>query len=108
MLTFFFCLFQITDDQIPLFNEWEDSSDRIISINGRSNDAAEDMEELLTKDPPSLTESLELVRRLRLLSTTQQPEFHSLIIQLQSKLTGAFLSSNSSKERFILEYFKYS
>ena len=57
------------------------------------------MEELPTEDAPSLTESLELVRRLRLLSTTQQAEFHPLIIQLQSKLTDTFVSSNSYQNK---------
>ncbi|CAF3330347.1 unnamed protein product [Rotaria sp. Silwood2] len=61
----------IIDDQIPSFNEWDDSADRILSINGVTNDDAENMEELPGEDPPSLAESLELVRRLRLLSTTQ-------------------------------------
>ncbi|CAF3816564.1 unnamed protein product [Rotaria sordida] len=98
----------IIDDQIPSFNEWDDSSDRILSINGIANDDAENMEELPREDPPSLTESLELVRRLRLLSTTQQPELHPFITQLQSKLTDVFLDSNSSKQRSILEYFKYA
>ncbi|CAF3999186.1 unnamed protein product [Rotaria sordida] len=98
----------IIDDQIPSFNEWDDSSDRILSINGIANDDAENMEELPREDPPPLTESLELVRRLRLLSTTQQPELHPFITQLQSKLTDVFLDSNSSKQRSILEYFKYA
>ncbi|CAF4543278.1 unnamed protein product, partial [Rotaria sp. Silwood2] len=61
----------IIDDQIPSFNEWDDSADRILSINGVTNDDVENMEELPGEDPPSLAESLELVRRLRLLSTTQ-------------------------------------
>ncbi|CAM4835599.1 unnamed protein product [Rotaria magnacalcarata] len=98
----------IIDDQMPSFNEWDDSTDRVLSINGFANEDAENLEELPSEDPPSLAESLELVRRLRLLSTTQQPELHPFITELQSKLTDVFLDSNSSKQISILEYFKYT
>jgi len=64
-------------------------------------------EDLPNEDPSSLSEALELVRRLRLLSTTQQPELHLFINQLQSKLTDALLDSNLSKQRSICDYFKY-
>ena len=60
----------------------------------------------VTEEPPSLAESLELVRRLRLLSTTQQPEIHPFIIQLQSKLTDVLLDSQVSKQKSIFDYFK--
>ncbi len=94
------------DDNTPSFNEWEDSTDRLLAINGIIDDDAENSEELPGEDPPSLAESLELVRRLRLLSTTQQPELHPFIIQLQSKLTDVLLDSNLSKQKSILDYFK--
>lgn len=93
---------------MPSFNEWDDSTDRILSINGISNDDVENMEELPSEDPPSLADSVELVRRLRLLSTTQQPKLHPVITQLKSKLTDVFLDSNSSKQRSILDYFKHA
>ena len=72
-----------------------------------ANDDAENNEDLPAEDPPSLAESLESVRRLGLLSTTQQPELHPFITQLESKLTDGFLDSHSSNQRSILEYFKY-
>ncbi|CAF2055852.1 unnamed protein product [Rotaria magnacalcarata] len=92
----------IIDDQIPTFNEWDDATDRIISIGGFTNDDVENSEELPGEDPPSLSKSLELIHHLRILSTAQQPELHSLITQLRSKLTDIFLNSNSSKQRSIL------
>lgn len=46
-----------------------------------NNDVA-NKEELSGEEPSSLTESLELVRRLRLLSTTQNTEIHPFITQL--------------------------
>ena len=70
-MTFFFCLFQIIDDQIPTFNEWDDSTDGILSVHRVTNDDAENIEELAGEAPPSLAESLELVGRLQLWSTTQ-------------------------------------
>ncbi|CAF1013162.1 unnamed protein product [Adineta ricciae] len=94
------------DDNIPSFNEWDDSSERLLSVTGITNDDAENSEDIPGGDPPSLAESLELIRRLRLLSTTQQPELHPFIIQLQSKLTDAFLDSNLSKQKSIFDYFK--
>ena len=63
-------------------------------------------EDLPGEDPPSLAESLELVRRRRILSTTQQPELHLFIIQLQSKLTDVLLDSNSSKQKIYLRLFQ--
>ncbi|CAF1177590.1 unnamed protein product [Rotaria magnacalcarata] len=94
------------DDDIPAFNEWDDSVDKLLVINGITTDDVDNSEDVPNEEPPSLSESLELVRRLRLLSTTQQPELHTYIIQLKSKLTDAFLDSNLSKQRSILEYFK--
>ena len=75
--------------------------DRSLSVNGFINDDPENSEDL-----PSLAESLELVRRLRLLSTTQQPELHPFINQLQSKLTDILLDSNLSKQKSIFDYFQ--
>jgi hypothetical protein len=66
----------------------------------------ENSEELPGEDPPSLSESLEMVRRLRLFSTTQQPDLHSFINQLQSRLTDILLDSTSSKQKSIFDYFK--
>jgi len=93
---------------MPTFNEWNDLGDKLLSVHGIGHDDAENVEEIETENPPSLAESLELIRRLRLLSTTQQPELHPFITQLESKLTDIFLESNSSKQKSILEYFKFT
>ena len=103
----FFRLLQHIDDDIPAFNEWDDSAERIITVNGLISDDADNNEDQPNENPPSLAESLEYVRRLRLLSTTQQPELHSFILQLQSKLTDALLDMKVSKQRSICDYFKY-
>ena len=69
-------------------------------------DDVDNSEDAFIEEPPSLSESLEMVRRLRLLSNTQQPELHTFIVPLQSKLTDVFLDSNASKQRQIIDYFK--
>ncbi|CAF1415749.1 unnamed protein product [Adineta ricciae] len=101
------------DDNTPSFNESDDSTDKLLTIHGIINDDFDNKEDQLNDDLPSeesptLSECLELVRRLRLFSITQQPELHSFIIQLESKLTDALLDSNMSKQRSILEYFRCS
>ena len=69
-------------------------------------DDANNIEDLLSENPPSLSESIEMMRRLRLLSTTQQSELHPFITQLQSKLTDVLLDYNYSTQRSIYDYFK--
>ncbi|CAF1389307.1 unnamed protein product [Rotaria sordida] len=101
------------DDNAPSFNEWNEPADKLLSINGITNEDADSNEDqqnddLPSEEPPSLSECLHLVRRLRLFSTMQQPDLHSFIIQLQSKLTDALLDSSLSKQRSITDYFKYS
>lgn len=94
------------DDNVPAFNEWNDSAEKLIVVSGISADEPESNEDLPSEYPPSLAESLEYVRRLRLLSTTQQPELHAFITQLQSKLIDALLDSSTSTQRSIFDYFK--
>ncbi|CAF1304113.1 unnamed protein product [Rotaria magnacalcarata] len=75
------------DDNAPSFNEWNDSNDKLLVINGIINDDGNSNEDQLnddtpSEDPPSLSKCLDLVRRLRFFSTMQQPELHSFIIEL--------------------------
>ncbi|CAF5207695.1 unnamed protein product [Rotaria magnacalcarata] len=75
------------DDNAPSFNEWNDSNGKLLVINGIINDDGDSNEDQLnddvpSEDPPSLSEFLDLVRRLRFFSTMQQPELHSFIIEL--------------------------
>jgi hypothetical protein len=86
---------------------------KVISIHEVINDDFDNNEDqqndgLPIEEPPTLSECLELVRRLRLFSITQQPELHSFIIQLESRLTDALLNCNLSKQRSVLDYFKCS
>jgi hypothetical protein len=78
----------------------------VVSNDEILNDEILNDEEPITQQSPSLPESLQMVRRLKLLSTTQHPELHSLLIQLQSKLVDAYLDSNIVKQKSILDFFK--
>ena len=97
---------QTVDDNTPSFNEWNECDGRLLSVHGFSADDSENNDDQPIEDPPTLSESLEFVRRLRRLSTTQQPELHPFVIQLQSKLTDVLLDSNISKQKSICDYFK--
>ena len=65
-------------------------------------------EELNVAKPPSLSEAIAMLRRLKLLSTTQHPELYPYLTQLQSKLVDTYLDSNISKQKSILDFFKPS
>ncbi|CAF2020723.1 unnamed protein product, partial [Rotaria magnacalcarata] len=84
---FTFHCFESIDDNASSFNEWNDSNDKLLVINGIINDDGDSNEDQLndgvpSEDPPSLSECLDLVRRLRSFSTMQKPELHSFIIEL--------------------------
>ncbi|CAF1483864.1 unnamed protein product [Rotaria magnacalcarata] len=75
------------DDNAPSLNEWNDSNDKLLVINGIINDdrdCNEDQpnDDVPSEDPPSLSEFIDLISRLRFFSTMQQPELHSFIIEL--------------------------
>ncbi|CAF2145209.1 unnamed protein product [Rotaria magnacalcarata] len=75
------------DDNAPSFNDWNDSNDKLLVINGIINDDGDSNEDQLnddvaSEDAPSLSEFLDLVPRLRFFSAMQQPELHSFIIEL--------------------------
>ncbi|CAF4336845.1 unnamed protein product, partial [Rotaria magnacalcarata] len=62
------------DDNAPSFNEWNDSNDKLLVINGIINDDGDSSEDQLSddvpsEDSPSLSEFLDLVRRLHFFST---------------------------------------
>ena len=68
---------------------------------------ARELEEKTTNDedadvpsepPPSVVEAMETLRRLHLLAATQQPKLHSLIAELDSKLTEVYINSKGLKQ----------
>lgn len=98
------------DDETPAFNELNDPGDHLIIVNegfGNQRSEEEDGEDESRMDetPPKLTEALEMVRRLHLLATTEQPQLHSLTSQLNSQLTQLFIDSKVLKQTIIDEFF---
>ncbi|CAF4337917.1 unnamed protein product, partial [Rotaria magnacalcarata] len=47
----------------------------------------EEEDDVPAKLPPKLVDAMEMVRRLHLLATTEQPQLHCIISQLDSQLT---------------------
>jgi hypothetical protein len=59
----------------------------------------------LAENPPNLSEVLEMVAKLHLFASTQQPQLHSVVSDLQSQLTDIYIDSKSAKQSSIKDYF---
>ena len=99
------------DSDIPVFNEWTDESDAIRQmaevhiIDEMDNmDEEDSIEEVV----PKLPEALDMLRKLHLFASTEHPELHSLLSELESKMTDVYLDWKSSKQSCITDYFKQS
>ncbi|CAF1308443.1 unnamed protein product [Didymodactylos carnosus] len=55
--------------------------------------------------PPKITEAMEMIRKLHLLATTQQPQLHQLINELESKLTEVYVNSKTRRQTTIEDFF---
>ncbi|CAF1344730.1 unnamed protein product [Adineta ricciae] len=98
--------FVSVDDNVPVCNEWNDDYEKILSVEYTSTEDTFQEEQLTADISPLLSESLNMIRRLHLLSTNQYPESHPFILHLQSKLRDVFLDKKVSKQRSIHEFFK--
>ena len=67
---------------MPIFNEFDNSNENILLVNVVSNDDILNDKEPAIEEASSLPESIQMVHRLKILSATQHPELHSLLIQL--------------------------
>ena len=92
------------DSNISVLNEWNRNRDLVEIV---SVDHTEDRkEEQLVRDTiPDLSEALDMQRRLHLLTSTEQPQLHSLVNDLQYKLTDVYMHSEVSKQSCITDYF---
>jgi hypothetical protein len=59
----------------------------------------------VTEKPPNLSEVLEMMRKLHLYASTEQPQLHTLISDLESQLTDIYLDSKAAKQSSIKDYF---
>jgi hypothetical protein len=91
----------------PGFNEWEDVSDNLLTINSAHNaDIDDEEEESHQEEPPKLSEVLDMVRKLYLLASTQHPELHQLVNELETKLADIYLDSKTAKQSSITDFFQ--
>ncbi|CAM4749718.1 unnamed protein product [Rotaria magnacalcarata] len=77
--------FARVDEDIPVFNQRNDASEKKLDVDGISNDDIPNADDLVIEQPPSLSEPMKMTRSLQLLSTNQYPELHPYFTQLQSK-----------------------
>ncbi len=67
------------DDDVPVFNEWNDASEKMLATDGISNEDKRHDEGPTTNQSPPLSEAVKIVRRVYLLSTTQHPELRLFV-----------------------------
>ncbi|CAF1163253.1 unnamed protein product [Adineta steineri] len=60
------------DDDIPAFNIWSDGAEKMLVADGFSNEDVDPDENKVVEEPPSLSEAVKMLRRLRLLTTTKE------------------------------------
>ena len=99
-------MFQNFDQDLPVFNQWDDATEKILAIDENSNEDLQIDEDTIYEQPPSLCEALESVRGLHLSLIKQHPELHQLVSQLQSELIDVYLQSNTSKQKSIRDFFR--
>ena len=97
------------DSRIPVFNEWTDESEAIrqmaeFHIVDEMNNV--DDEDSIEEVVPKLPEALNMLRKLHLFASTEHPELHPLLSELESKMTDVYLDWKSSKQSCITDYFK--
>ncbi|CAM4833523.1 unnamed protein product [Rotaria magnacalcarata] len=95
------------DSCIPTFNEWDDSEHLKTYIQVTQDDNEEEEEEALLEQPPNLSEALEMMRKLHLFASIEQPQLHNLISDLESQLTDIYLDSKAVKQSSITDYFSH-
>jgi DDE superfamily endonuclease len=93
------------DSSIPAFNEWDDDEHLKGLIEVLQEEDNEEEEILLAENPLNLSEVLEMVAKLHLFASTQQPQLHSVVSDLQSQLTDIYIDSKSVKQSSIKDYF---
>ncbi|CAF3489640.1 unnamed protein product [Rotaria socialis] len=89
------------DSCIPTFNEWNDSEHLKTYIQVTQDDnEEEEEEEALLEQPPNLSEAPEMMRKLHIFSSIEQPQLHNLISDLESHLTDIYLDSKAPTDAY--------
>lgn len=99
--------YMMVDDDIPVFNEWEDNPEILQVTENIEQDQEQNQneDEFIPEEPPSLVDALEMIRKLLLLVSIRQPELHQLVSELESKLADTYIDSKSSKQSSITDFF---
>ena len=93
------------DSSIPVRNEWNGNKNFLVEIVSVYRIEDDDGQQQIKEIPPNLLEALDMLQRLHLLASTEQSQLHSLISDLKSKLTDAYLDSKVSKQNCIPDHF---
>ena len=78
---------------------------RLIESAENQEDNDDDDELSIREQPPSISEALEMLRKLHLFASLAQPQLHNGLFDLESKLTGIYLDSKAVKQSAITDYF---
>lgn len=92
------------DSDAPSFDEWNDNSEDSSVINIIPQEYDEDPD-LPSQNPPTLTEALDMIRRLHVLSSTDYPHLYPVVSELESKLIDIYLERKTSKQSTIYNFF---
>lgn len=97
------------DSCLSTFNECNDDEhlrDYIQVIQDVNEDEKEEEEEIsLAEQPPNLPEALEMLRKLHLYASIEQPQLHNIISDLEAQLTDIYLVSKAVKQTSIKDFF---
>jgi hypothetical protein len=99
--------FSEIDAQIPTFNEWYDHQEIVVSTESEGTDGPqeEEEEEEPPETPPTLAQAMEMMRKLHLFASVQQPQLHEAVSALESRLTDVYLDSKCVVQSKIEDYF---
>ena len=91
------------DSSFPTFHEWDDYEQLKTYIQV----AEDNIEETLAGQPRNLSKALEVIRKLHLFASTEQPQLRNLLSDLESQLTDIYLESKTVKQSSITDYFSH-
>jgi hypothetical protein len=95
------------DSSMPAFNEWDvDEHPKDLVQVDEDEEKEEEENVSVAEKPPNLSEVLEMMRKLHLFASIQQPQLHTLISELESQVTDIYLDSKVAKQSSITEYFE--
>ena len=79
-----------------------------MTIDNASNHDIDEEEDNQEEEPPKSSGALDMVRKLHLLASSQHPDLHQRVSELEAKLTNIYLDSLVAKQSFITDFFQKS